>query len=295
MYLPKSQIEDNLVSNGDLVFKNNSTPYYGKYFRTSKGKYYANSPTDIVLIELVLPPEDKKTLDANNPNSELSDDLRFEGLANTLYSYLKNAPQKPPVVSSPPSHNYRPTSEERNNGYSIRYFAKRLTSANYIEINSKTFNLFQQRDSSVANSLYEAKSLVWYLTSPGDKPTSEVNFDNVVTFQEKYNWENFENMFTFSSKRMDFFYTKGNELLLPNRTSYVGYYHIMRDEENDLTFIMTGKTHKESSGINLIPLKRSFKPTFGAPDELPNVVSSPSTSTTQGTTSSPSSGGGGGY
>lgn len=295
MYLPKSQIEDNLVSNGDLVFKNNSTPYYGKYFRTSKGKYYANSPTDIVLIELVLPPEDKKTLDANNPNSELSDDLRFEGLANTLYSYLKNAPQKPPVVSSPPSHNYRPTSKERSNGYSIRYFAKRLTSANYIEINSKTFNLFQQRDSSVANSLYEAKSLIWYLTSPGDKPTSEVNFDNIVIFQEKYNWENFENMFTFSSKRMNFFYTKGNELLLPNRTSYVGYYHIMRDEENNLTFIMTGKTHKESSGINLTPLKRSFKPTFEAPDELPNIVSSPSTSTTQGTTSSPSSGGGGGY
>jgi hypothetical protein len=295
MYLPKSQIEDNLISNGDLVFKNNSTPYYGKYFRTSKGKYYANSPTDIVLIELILPPEDKKTLDANNPNSELSDDLRFEGLTNTLYSYLKNAPQKPPVVSSPPSSNYRPTSKERNDGYSIRYFAKKLTSANYIEINSKTFNLFQQRDSSVANSLYEVKSLIWYLTSPGDKPTSEVNFDNVVIFQEKYNWENFENMFVFSGKRMDFFYTKGNELLLPNRTSYIGYYHIMRDEENDITFIMTGKTHKESSGVNLTPLKRSFKPTFGAPDELPNVVSSPSTSTTQGTTSSPSSGGGGGY
>ena len=30
MYLPKSQVEENLVSNGDLVFKNTLTPYYGK-------------------------------------------------------------------------------------------------------------------------------------------------------------------------------------------------------------------------------------------------------------------------
>ena len=299
MYLPSSQIQENLNSNGDLVYKNTSTPYYGKYFLTSKGKYYANSPTDIVLIELEIPVEQVSTLDSNNPNDELSDDLRFNGLTNTLYSYIKNSPQKPPVVSPPPFYFYKPNSIQFKQGYSVRYFVKKLTNTNYIEIDSNTYQLFTKKDSSVATTLYEAKSLIWYLRSPSKKRVSEVNLSNVLDFENKNNWQNFHHYLKVSPDNIDYLYTKGNELLLPNRTSYVGYYHIMDSDETTSPIFMTGKFHGDGNDTKLIVLKE-FTPKVGSPDASvlgSTLETTPTTSTEVASYSPPASsgGGGGGY
>ena len=295
MYLPNSQIQENLNSNGDLVYKNTSTPYYGKYFLTSKGKYYANSPNDIVLIELEIPiEEDGKVLDTDNPNSELSGDLRFDGLDNLLYSYLIDASQKPPIFSSPPYHVYVPSNTDKSQGYSIRYFAKKNTANEYIEISSNTYKLFQNNDSTVAITLYEVKNLIWYLQSPSDKPLNEVNLANLLDFEKKNNWINFHHYIQFSSSKEEYFYTKGNELLLPNRTSYVGYYHFMPEGG-----IMTGKFHGDGNEILLIPLP-NFSPSTDPPEteEQLNVSTLTNTQTSTSPSYSPpasSGGGGGGY
>ena len=101
MYFPSSQVEINLVSNGDLAYKNNNVLYYGVYFSTSDGKYYANSPNDTVLIELIKP---KPTTNNNefqlyfdDPESIEGPDARFESYENELYSLITKAPKTPPI------------------------------------------------------------------------------------------------------------------------------------------------------------------------------------------------------
>ena len=286
MYLPKSQVEENLTSNGNLVYKNTFTPYYGTYFLTSKGKYYANSPNDIILIELEIPIEESgKVLDADNPDNELSGDLRFNGLTNTLYSYLKEAPLAPPVITPPQYQAYLPTQSDRVQGYSIRYFAKKNTINQYIEISFATYNLFIKNSNTVALNMYQVQNLIWYLQSPNDKPVNEINLATLLNFEKKYNWINFHHYIPVLGANEGFLYTEGNELLLPNRTSYIGYYHFMPDGG-----IMTGKFHGEGSEIRLIST-----PNFN-PDN--STLGSETQSTTPSITSTPiisTSGGGGGY
>lgn len=291
MYLPKSQVEENLTSNGNLVYKGTFDLYYGKYFRTSKGKYYANSPNDIVLIELEIPPiqktSDTQGIEVSEDNPYYFD-RRFFGKNNRLYSFLTNAPTVPPVVTPPKYSPYIPNNINKQQGYSIRYFAKKNNEAQYIEISSSTYKLFQNQDSTVAITMYEAKNLIWYLTSPSDKPVDEVNLNILLDFEKKYNWSNFHHYVLITSTPEEFLYTEGNELLLPNRTSYVGYYHYMPDGR-----IMTGKFHGDGNEIILIPMLNFIPlgPSEETQTESPIATAPPSSR--RGYSGGGSSGGGG--
>tara|TARA_R110000796_G_scaffold205143_2_gene321172 strand:+ start:11387 stop:12247 length:861 start_codon:yes stop_codon:yes gene_type:complete len=286
MYLPKSQVEENLISNGNLVYKNTFTPYYGTYFLTSKGKYYANSPNDIILIELEIPIEESgRVLDADDPDNELSGDLRFNGLTNTLYSYLKEAPLSPPVINPPQYQAYLPTQSDKVQGYSIRYFAKKNTINQYIEISFTTYNLFIKNSNTVALNMYQVQNLIWYLQSPNDKPVNEINLATLLNFEKKYNWINFHLYTPVLGTNKGFLYTKGNELLFPNRTSYIGYYHFMPDGG-----IMTGKFHGEGSEIILIPT-----PNFNPDNSSLELETQSSTPPPTFTPTISTNGGGGGY
>lgn len=287
MYFPSSQVEINLVSNGDLAYKNNNVLYYGVYFSTSDGKYYANSPNDTVLIELIKP---KPTTNNNefqlyfdDPESIEGPDARFESYENELYSLITKAPKTPPNIDPPPHYSFSPSSNEVKKGYAVRFFAKKVSQNSYIEISNETYDQFINLDSKVAINLYEVANLIWYLRSPNDQPVDESNFINILNFEKKYNWKNFNQFLKVNKEKEDFLYTKGGELLLPNRTNYIGYYHTMPDGR-----IMTGKEHGDGPELILIPLKSTF--IISSNEEIsPSVQSSP----TQ--TSSPSSGGGGGY
>ena len=55
MYFPKNRIKTGLVSNGNLLVKSTSEEYYGPYFETYTGKYYAGKSPDYAnLIELII-------------------------------------------------------------------------------------------------------------------------------------------------------------------------------------------------------------------------------------------------
>ena len=287
MYFPSSQVEINLVSNGDLAYKNNNVLYYGVYFSTSDGKYYANSPNDTVLIELIKP---KPTTNNNefqlyfdDPESIEGPDARFESYENELYSLITKAPKTPPNIDPPPHYLFSPLSNEVKKGYAVRFFAKKVSQNSYIEISNETYDQFINLDSKVAINLYEVANLIWYLRSPNDQPVDESNFINILNFEKKYNWKNFNQFLKVNKEKEDFLYTKGGELLLPNRTNYIGYYHTMPDGR-----IMTGKEHGDGPELILIPLKPTFA-IFSNEEISPSVQSSPIQ------TSSPSSGGGGGY
>lgn len=284
MYFPSSQVEINLVSNGDLAYKSTNALYYGIYFSTSDGKYYANSPNDTVLIELIKP---KPT--TNNNEFQLyfdeaetieGPDARFESYENELYSLITKASKTPPNIDPPPYYYFSPLSNEVQKGYAIRFFAKKVNQNSYIEISNETYDQFINLDSKVAINLYEVANLVWYLRSPGDQSVDESNFINILNFEKKYNWKNFNQFLKVNKEKKDFLYTKGGELLLPNRTNYIGYYHTMPDGR-----IMTGKEHRDGPELILIPLKPIF--TVPSDEEIsPSIQSFPS---------SEGSSGGGGY
>jgi hypothetical protein len=284
MYFPSSQVEINLVSNGDLAYKSTNALYYGIYFSTSDGKYYANSPNDTVLIELIKP---KPT--TNNNEFQLyfdeaetieGPDARFESYENELYSLITKASKTPPNIDPPPYYHFSPLSNEVQKGYAIRFFAKKVNQNSYIEISNETYDQFINLDSKVAINLYEVANLVWYLRSPGDQSVDESNFINILNFEKKYNWKNFNQFLKVNKEKKDFLYTKGGELLLPNRTNYIGYYHTMPDGR-----IMTGKEHGDGPELILIPLKPIF--TVPSDEEIsPSIQSFPS---------SEGSSGGGGY
>lgn len=291
MYFPPSQIETNLVSNGELVFKTTKEPYYGTYFSTSTGKFYKGSPNETVLLELIplsvlavqsapLRESDKNFVQNNTVDSEPSSpDARFETFNSEVYSLLTKAPITPPIIDPPQFYFYNPSSDDLAIGYSMRFFAKKTTQLIYIEISNDTYNNFQDKSPKVAFNLYEVQPLVWYLTPPGELSLEESNLINVLEFEKKVNWKNFSKFLQIYKEKKDFLYTKGNEFLYPNRTNYIGYYHVM-----DNGTVMTGKKHGDGPEIKLIPFKNITVTTT-----LDQNFSTPSTP------SSLSSGGGGGY
>ena len=296
MYFPSSQVELNLISNGELVYKTNKKPYHGTYFSTSTGKYYVGSPNETVLIELIplsvvaaksdpLAESDPSFVQNNTVGSEFSSpDARFESFNSEIYSLLTKAPITPPVIESPSFYSYRPSPDEISIGYSMRFFAKKVDEIIYIEISNDTYNNFIEKSPKVAFNLYEVQPLVWYLTSPGELSVDESNLINVLEFEEKVNWKNFSKYLKVNKEEESFLFTKGGEFLLPNRTNYIGYYHTMPDGK-----IMTGKEHGDGPELILIPLKSNF--IIPSSEEISPTIQPPPSITT----SSPSSGGGGGY
>jgi|TARA_R110001592_G_scaffold309414_1_gene583643 hypothetical protein len=287
MYFPSSQVELNLTSNGDLVYKGSKVPYYGTYFATSKGKYYTNNPGNAVLRELEKAiPEEPSDQQQGQPGnfSNWVPDKRFDGFVNKSYSFLKNAPEKSPVVTPPPFQPYIPNTYDYVKGYSNRYFAKKTTSNLYIEISSVTYKKLKKSDPTTAFMLYEARSFKWYLDSNSDLSVEEINSNNAIEFETSNNWPYFKDFLNIYPETPNYSYTKGNEFLLPNRTSYIGYYHVMPDGK-----IMAGKSHNKGRNVVLISLKTPPTPDLENNESL--SASPPPSSTTS--TSSPSTGGGG--
>jgi hypothetical protein len=294
MYFPSSQVEVNLTSNGEFAYKTTQEPYFGIYFSTSNGKYYTNSPDDTVIIELV--PSTELAVQSD-PLSESDDsfvvnnttdlipntpDARFETFNSEIYSLITNAPLIPPHIDPPPIFHFKPNYQQISVGYAMRYFVKKVTKPLYIEISKETYNKFRKSSPSVAFNLYKPQLLIWYLTPPGTLSVEESNLINVLEFEEKVKWPNFSKYLKIIKSEESFKYTEGNEFLYPDRTSYVGYYHIMSDGT-----VMTGKEHGDSPEIKLIV----FKP-------LPQTNQTGPTPSQSTQTSSPSGGGssgGGGY
>ena len=142
-----------------------------------------------------------------------------------------------------------------------------------------------KKDQTIAFDLYEGVSIFW------DLYDFNLNKTKVADVERDYKWYGFINSFNDNFTTSPdlptalYLYTRGNEFLLPNRTSYVGYYHYMSEGN-----AMTGKYHGEGSDINLIQIVST--PISSAPE-----LTSPETLTisTSTQTISPNSGGGGGY
>ena len=171
---------------------------------------------------------------------------------------------------------------------------KKANESIFIEINFETYKKFTSQDPKTAFDLYQVLSLNWMLKSR-IKNIIELNKETVKQIEIKnrwvgfYNW--FNNAFGKTAIPTQYLYTYGNELLLPNRTNYIGYYHVMEN-----IGFMTGKYHGDGPENILIPLRENITPTYKSDDgSSQENTSFSSTSSPSTETSSPSSGGGGGY
>lgn len=318
MYYPKSQITPNLYTNpGELVTKKSLKSYTGFYYLTSEGKKFAGSYPSDLSVELIENPElDKESVDSRYTTIELNlneGDPDPTGLSpaegqdvtspnlnpflienpNILNQYipltLEPNKREIPLVFSP-----KPTGQDKKRGYYTRYFAKKTNEAIFIETDYNTFKKFTDQDPNVATDLYKIISLNWIFKSK--KPITEVNKKTIQDIEDKLNWYGFLNYFNGNfgpkNRSIRFYYTEGNELVLPNRTNYVGYYHIMEGVNSGL---MTGRFHGDGAEIKLIPINPNFTPSFGSSSSFPTSQGNNSFNSTGEISSFPSSGGGGGY
>lgn len=315
MYYPKSQITTNLYANsGELQRKNTGEGYEGPYYLLSNGKKYVGAFPSNVSIELIPSTENEveedfdasrystitlniesgdpdptslstaKDVTTPNLDSNLIDNPFIMNTYVSLQSLNGNVPISRTIPISSP---VRFTSKDKIKGYYTRYFAKKNNESIYIETNDETYKKFKNQDSKVAFESYQVFPLLWILKST-TKDFIEINKKTVKDFQNKNSWSGFYDYFNGNfgrpGSKTRLLYTEGGELLYPNRTTYIGYYHIM---ENGT--IMDGRNHNDSKKIILIPLNSNF--------QIPEL--SPTNIFSQGTNISPSSGrgslSGGGY
>lgn len=277
-YYPKSQITNNLHTNGhELMVLSTGKEYIGKYYKLSTGEMFAgNNPTavQIKLVPLtdthqVKNPRVKELQFTFNPQSQEYNKLKF---GNKL--------PKPLIVPSPNTS----SSPISKGGEYTRYFAKKNNNYIYMEISKETYQKIIDKDSSIDSTLYQALKLPWNINN------DETNKNIVKLVEKNNNWQGFYNYLSSQLETTPSYsnslYTKGGEFLLPNRTSYVGYYHYMPDGTP-----MTGKTHGGKNEIVLISINTNSQPTT-QPSVQPTQ---PSPSIGSSTSISPSPSPSGGY
>jgi len=168
MYFPKNKIKTGLNSNGDLVYKDSKIPYYGIYFETYSGKYYAGeTPNYANLVELILSDDlQSEKNQKENPNQDLyTQDLRFGSVSKSTYSKQINTPQDSPIQLPPTYSTTSPTPQDIVNGSYVKYFAKKTNEFIYIEISSNTFNKLRSQDPTILWQLYDSLSMIYSTTS----------------------------------------------------------------------------------------------------------------------------------
>ena len=296
MYYPKSQITTNLYTPGnELMIASSKLPYEGSYYKLSNGKKFmgeipTGSPVELVEIEFLKNEASGDELTntvhvVNYEDESIIENYNYRDSVNlALYNNLKRGDlNKNRSMPQPISFNER-SGGGRNEVR--RYFAKRNNQPLYIEISSETYKKFKFSNPNVAFDLYTVLSIPFNLG--GD--AASINRKIIDNIEKDFNWVNFHHFFkgkfSINGPTTESFYTRGGEFLLPNRTNYIGFYHLMPDGR-----AMTGKYHGDGAEIILIPLNnRNISQSGTSTIDQTIQVSTPTP-----TTISSGGGGGGGY
>ena len=292
-YYPKSQIKTNLYTNGDeFNIIGSNTSYIGEYYSTSTGKFYtgknpnSGQNQELIQISQTLPlnglntqnnsPENELILEKNipGPSTEewtaiINNGWNSNAINNETYNFSSNDTRLVPPEINPS----QPITEETNNGIYQRYYVKDILNTSYYEISKETFKSMATSD-LYALDLFDAIVLSFKIGRENDG----FNHYQMITAELKFNWVGFASISPFNPTQ-DYLNTSGGDFLLPNRTNYIGFYHIEGSQ------YITGRYSGDGPKTTLIPLKSTN-----------TLIQSNNTNTPlSNTTSSPSSGGGGGY
>ena len=182
MYYPKSQIKNNLYTNGDeYVLSTTQQSYKGYYYETSNGgKYTGKFPDDgsnILLIELT------PSSDAPGKNNPI--------LTLAISQYNTNIQ---PERFLPLPIQTLPTQKDKDLGSFPRYFCKKTNENLYIEINKEQFTKLQNRDKTIAWDLYTPLQVIWQIKG-GKTQTYNANKNNITLIEQRNKWYGFVKYF----------------------------------------------------------------------------------------------------
>jgi len=222
-YYPKSQIKNNLYTNGnEFVFITTKKPYKGFYYLTSTGKRYTGtspsySTPSIELITLI---------SSQSPNINLQNNITPINSIRDPFSSPKTFPlSSTPIETdeiivygenipltfndlqeySPKTNLYLnrliptysltlPTSQDRKIGSFKRYFCKKNNELKYIEINPITYTLLTNQDKNIAWDLYSPACVIWHI-SDNSEFNIKLNASSVLYIEQSKAWDGFSQYF----------------------------------------------------------------------------------------------------
>ena len=230
MYYPKSQIIENLYTNGDeYMVESNNLPYKGYYYRISNGNLFTGRNT------LDLPNASLVSISANtNFSSDLDDPKEQPPIWSASYSYIQRIKGNtlPQPAISPKQTIPLPTSNNYKDGFFNRYFLYKSSNKSTIETDENTYNSFNAESPNTQFERYVTLTLVWSLVG-NNRDAYNANYNNVRLLEQNQKVYGFSNYFV--NKYTQYFqYSKGENLYSNGKEvkdkktgkPYVGYYHI---------------------------------------------------------------------
>lgn len=183
MYFPKSQIKENLHTNGgEFQLANSKQEYRGYYFITSKqeaytGKNTQDKPNNKLIAISSLP---------TNKESILKEDEVLPTdyyLINDSYYNAKGLSTKRLAPRAPIQTLGKPTDKDIQNGFFNRYFVKKGNEFRFIEISKDEYNYFRSQNSRVQWQLYTPTKIKWDIQ--GDREQVYNGNKTVVSLAEQ--------------------------------------------------------------------------------------------------------------
>jgi hypothetical protein len=185
-FYPKSQIQQNLYTNGnEYILSTTKEEYKGYYYEISSGKRYTGkSPNDApnILLNPIVSPS---AIPVNTNIPTITTDTF------NVYSIL-NKPL--PERTIPQFQQTIPTQKDQQLGVFSRYFCKKTNEIKYIEINQTTFNQLQSKSPQIAWDLYQPVSTLWYIKGDREKVYT-TNKNLIKLIEDSQKWSGFTQYF----------------------------------------------------------------------------------------------------
>jgi len=159
MYIPKSQIKENLYTNGgEYVIDSTKENYIGSYFITSKGLAYTGKNLNDKPNNLL----SQQTLTTSYTESKTSEPIPINYyVKNDSYYSAKKINSRGSAPSPPKQALSVPTEKNIKDGFLYRYFVKKGNEGKFIEISELEYNKFKNQDNTVQWQLYTPIKIQW--------------------------------------------------------------------------------------------------------------------------------------
>lgn len=166
-YYPKTKIQTDLFSNGELVKASDLSPYVESYYKLSTGqKYIGATPQARRYPDELIDPVELVSVPTQGLFTEIQTSFVSTASVNT---YIKNLDEIPTNKKVPVPYYPEPTTQEYNIGYFTRYFAKQVNAVKFIEIDKKTFDNMSSHNDEYLWQLYKTTSFPWQISGNIEK------------------------------------------------------------------------------------------------------------------------------
>jgi hypothetical protein len=277
MYIPKSQISENLYTPGkEWWYVDNGLEYAGFYYKLSTGKAFTgknpNAPSSREIYQ------SKGGIDEKGKYSEFSDDgtgiVNFSQIADEYDGIIPGSdniqqPQDLDVYNKlksvdvtktkflPLYEQTLPNAGDYEMGYFTRYFAVPLNSFEFMEISKKTYDELDGKNSDWEWIIYKIFTIQW--TIVGTIDAVFLTNQNMISIVERKIHK--MGLGKYLSNKLEYFLYPEEEQLLAipdllitgTGEDYVGYYHI-----HPIQGPMEGPTHWTTPHLRLF-YKRFYR------------------------------------